>query len=113
MGRVYGGYLLGNTQPPAISPISPSVVSLHLGATVTVSFGVSDADEDTFAVFASSTPSAHGVLTNASSTYTYSFTVSSDLFLSSAAIAPLVIVAVDSNGFASSSTTSFQIVHST
>ena len=113
MGRLYAGYLLGNTRPPSISPMSPSVVSLYLGAAVTVSFGVSDVDGNEFAVFASSAPLTNDVtLANSSNTYTYSLTVTDDLFLSTS-ITPLVVVAVDSNGLASQSSTSFQIAYST
>jgi len=85
-----------------------------LNADIAVSFGVSDGDE--FGVFASSTPTTSGILTsppnNSSNTYTYSFTVTSDLFLAPS-ITPLVILAVDTNGLASGATTNFQVVYST
>jgi len=116
MGRLYSGYLIGNNQPPAISTTSASTVQVHLNGHIAVSFGVSDVDGNGFGVFATSTPSTGGTLAsppnNSSSTYTYSFTVTSDLFLAPS-IAPLMILAVDTNGLASSATTNFQVVYST
>jgi len=85
MGRLYSGYLIGNNQPPAISPNSASTVQVHLNDNIAVSFGVSDVDGNEFGVFATSTPTTSGTLAsppnNSSSTYTYSFTVTSNLFL--------------------------------
>jgi len=68
-----------------------------------------------FGVFATSTPTTSGTLAsppNNSSTYTYSFTVTSNLFLAPS-ITPLMILAVDTNGLASSATINFQVVYST
>ena len=98
MGRLYASYLIGYNRPPTISPTSPSTVQVHLNANIVVSFGVSDVDGNEFGVYAISTPTAGDLLTsppnNSSSTYTYSFTVTSDLFLAPS-IAPLMILAVD------------------
>ena len=116
MGRLYASYLIGNNQPPTISLTPPSTVQVHLNANIVVSFGVSDVDGNEFGVFTATTPSIGGTLAsppnNSSSSYTYSFTVTSDLFLAPS-IAALMILAVDANGLASSATTNFQVVYST
>jgi len=115
MGRLYASYLIGYNRPPTISPTSPSTVQVHLNANIVVSFGVSDVDGNEFGVFTATTPSIGGTLAsppNNSSGYTYSFTVTSNLFLAPS-ITPLMILAVDTNGLASSATTNFQVVYST
>jgi len=116
MGRLYSNSLLGSNQPPAISPNSASILQVHLNDNIAVSFGVSDVDGNEFGVFPTSSPSTGGILAsppnNSSNAYTFSFTVTGDLFLAPS-IAPLVIIAVDTNGLASSATTNFQVVYST
>ena len=77
---------------------------------------MSDVDGNKFGVFTTSTPTTSGTLASppnsSSSTYTYSFTVTSNLFLAPS-ITPLMILAVDTNGLASSATINFQVVYST
>ena len=116
MGRLYSSYLIDNNQPPTISPTPPSTVQVHLNDNIVVSFGVNDVDGNEFGVYVISVPTTGGTLASppndSSDTYTYSFTVTSDLFLASS-ITPLVIIAVDSFGLSSGATTNFQVVYST
>jgi len=64
---------------------------------MSVAFSVSDPEAHPYSVFVSTTPTSTGTFNSDGSVYTYTFTVSNDMFLSSS-LTPLEFTAVDSLG---------------
>ena len=112
-GLAYEGYLTGIDQPPVFFglPSSSQQLGVYLNQVVSVSFSVSDPQDNPFSVFVSSTPvSSGGTFDYVHATYTYTFTVSSELFLSSS-LTPLKFTAVDSLGATSTASVLVSIAY--